>query len=254
MCIKTTDLAIGYGKKTVASGINIDLAPGSVMAVLGANGSGKTTLIRTLCGLIQPISGKVDVEGCDICMLERKRIGRLIAYVPQNHNCTFTFSVRDIAVMGRNPFLKGYCEPAKYDYDIVDEILSSLKIEHLAGRKFTHLSGGEKKLVLIARALVQQPKVLIMDEPTSDLDIKNTVTVLERITKLKKDNMSIIINTHSPKEAKVYADKILMIKNGGVYRSGEVEILNDTEALNGLYSLDTDMLEEELSRFVRSIA
>ena len=145
MCIKATNLAIGYGKKAVASGINIDLAPGIVMAVLGANGSGKTTLIRTLCGLIPPVSGKVDVEGRDILTLERKSVGRLIAYVPQNHNCTFTFSVRDIAIMGRNPFLKNYCEPSKGDYDIVDEVLSSLRIEHLAHRRFTKLSGGEKK-------------------------------------------------------------------------------------------------------------
>ncbi len=254
MCIKTLDLAIGYGKKIVASGINIDLASGNVMAVLGANGCGKTTLIRTLCGLIAPIRGKVDVQGCDIGQLGRKSIGRLIAYVPQNHNCTFTFSVRDIAVMGRNPFLRGYSEPSKTDYDIVDKILASLKIEHLSARKYTQLSGGEKKLVLIARALVQQPEVLIMDEPTSDLDIKNTVTVLKRIAKLKKDNMSIIINTHSPKEAKVYADKILMIKNGGVYREGKADILNDMKTLNGLYSLDISLLDKDLSCFVRSIA
>lgn len=254
MCLKIQNLSVGYGEKEIVSGISLEVGAGKVMAVLGANGCGKTTFIKTVCGILPPINGNVCILGHNISGISRRNIGRLAAYVPQNHNCTFSFSVREMAVMGRNPFLKGYKEPSEYDYKIVDDALNTLNITHLKNRKFTNLSGGEKKLVLIARALVQQPKLLIMDEPTSDLDLNNTINVLDRILKLKQNNISIVINTHSPKEAKVYADTALMIKQGKVYKYGSSKMLNDPDILDGLYSIDKEGMNLNLVRFIRETA
>jgi iron complex transport system ATP-binding protein len=183
------------------------------------------------------LSGKIEINEEDINKLDRKNIGKLISYVPQCHNCTFSYSVSEVAVMGRNPFFKAYQEPSKEDYLIVEEVLSVLRIEHLKNRKFRNLSGGEKKLVLIARALVQKPSIIIMDEPTAELDIKNTVMILERIKSLKQEDIALLVTTHSPREAKTYADQVLMIKEGDVFAYGNSELLDDKKMIDGLYGL-----------------
>lgn len=254
MSLILKDLAIGYNKTPIVDKINMNLESGKVLAVLGANGSGKTTLFRTIMGLINPLCGSVMVCGKDVFAADRKKLGKLMAYVPQSHSCTFSYSVLDVVIMGRNPFLKPYEEPGDRDYKIVKNTLKSLNIYHLAERRFKKLSGGERKLVLIARALVQQPQLIVMDEPTSDLDIKNTIVILEQISSLKDKRINIIITTHSPKEARVYADKILMLKNGKVHAFGDVDILDNTAMIKSLYNLESISTNHKISRYLNEIA
>lgn len=255
MSLKAINLEIGYEAKTTVKDINLQLESGEVLAVLGPNGCGKTTLFRTLIGMLKPLGGQVHVNGNAINSFNRKQLGKLIAYVPQCHNCTFSYSAFDVALMGRLPFLKSYQEPGEKDERIVNDIFYMLNISHLSARKFQTLSGGEKKLILIARALAQEPDYILMDEPTSELDINNTIMVLNQILTLKQKGLGVIVATHMPKEAKVYADKILFLKDNIVLTSGKASKLDDKDLIRDLYHLDQkDLSNEKIRQYLTDIA
>lgn len=255
MSLQTIHLEIGYETKTTVKDINLDLKLGEVLAVLGPNGCGKTTLFRTLIGMLKPLGGQVNINGTSIKSINRKQLGKLIAYVPQCHNCTFSYSAFDVALMGRYPFLKSYQEPGEKDERIVNDIFYMLNISHLSKRKFQTLSGGEKKLILIARALAQEPDYILMDEPTSELDINNTVMVLNQIIALKQKGLGVIVTTHIPKEAKVYADKIVFIKDNVVLTSGNASKLDDKDLIHDLYHLNPkDLDNDKIRQYLTDIA
>ncbi len=255
MSLQAINLEIGYETKMTVRDINLHLESGEVLAVLGPNGCGKTTLFRTLIGILKPLSGQVHVNGNAIDSFDRKQLGKLIAYVPQCHNCTFSYSAFDVALMGRHPFLKAYQEPREKDKRIVYDIFYMLNISHLSARKFQTLSGGEKKLILIARALAQEPDYILMDEPTSELDINNTIMVLNQILALKQQGLGVIVTTHIPKEAKVYADKILFLKDNVVLTSGNASKLDDKDLIHALYHLDQkDLVNDKIRQYLTDIA
>lgn len=228
--------------------VSVDLTGGEALAVLGANGTGKTTLFRSLLRFIPPLEGRVILDGRDTARLPRKQLAARIAYVPQCHHCTFPYTVADIVAMGLHPHISRFGEPTKKDYAQVGDTLALLGIGHLGKRYYRKLSGGEKQLVLIARALIQRPRLMVMDEPTASLDFSNTVTVLTQIQRLKGSDMALIITSHSPRQAQVYADRVLMLKDGGVYRQGGPELLLDGAVLHGLYGVNIDDIEDEKIR------
>ena len=248
MRLDIEDLSVGYGDKAVVRSITFSLASGEVLAVLGANGAGKTTLFRSLLHFIQPLEGRVLLDGRDTGELSRRQLAARIAYVPQCHHCTFPYTVSDIVTMGLNPHISRFGEPTWKECGVVAETLDLLGIGPLGHRYYRNLSGGEKQLVLIARALVQKPKLMVMDEPTASLDFANAVTVLSQILRLKGSDMALMITSHSPRQARVYADRVLMLKDGGVYRLGGPELLVDEGVLHGLYGIDMDGIEDEKIR------
>ena len=244
-CLTAKNLSVHLGNKRILTAVDFELRQGEILAVLGSNGAGKTTLFRTIMNFIQPSGGSVRIDGQDVFQITRKELSKRIAYVPQSNNCTFPYSVLDIVTMGRHCHTEGLREPKKKDVDLAFRTLEKLNIAHLAGRKVRSLSGGEKQLVLIARALAQQPKIMVMDEPTASLDFHNALMVLQEILRLKKENISVLVTTHSARQAKVFADRILMIKRGKVFRCGDVSILEDRETVHALYSIDMDAVDEE---------
>jgi iron complex transport system ATP-binding protein len=177
------DLAIGYPGKPVGRGISSDAGPGDVLCLLGPNGSGKTTLFRTVLGLIPKQGGEVLFDGTPIGRLARAGIARRAAYVPQAHVAPFAFTAEEIVLMGRTARLGTFAQPGAEDRRAARAALDRLGILDLAGADYTRLSGGQRQLVLIARALAQAAPVLVMDEPTASLDFGNQVLVIGEIAR-----------------------------------------------------------------------
>ena len=245
MSLIAKDLCVDYGSSRALDAVGFELKQGEVLAVLGSNGAGKTTLFRTLMNFIKPSGGSVFIDGQDVFSISRKALSRKIAYVPQSSNCVFPHSVLDIVTMGRHCRMDKRREPTREDYDKAFKMLNKLGLGEFAGRQFISLSGGEKQLALIARALVQQPKVIVMDEPTASLDFNNAVMVLKEIMRLKKENISVLVTTHSARQARTFADRVLMLKKGSLFRLGDVSVLDNRDLLHELYNIDMDSVDEE---------
>jgi ABC-type cobalamin/Fe3+-siderophores transport system ATPase subunit len=216
MRISAEQVTSGYRGKAVISGISLAVESGEVLCLLGANGSGKTTLFKTILGLLRPISGKVCVDGEDIAHWPRQRLAKTLGYVPQAHTPPFAYSVRDVVLMARSVHSGAFASPGKRDIVIADEALDRLSILRLAHQRYTELSGGERQLVLIARALAQQARILVLDEPTSNLDFGNQMRVLRHVKELAASGLGLLLTTHFPDFAFLCASRVALMKQGRI--------------------------------------
>jgi len=216
MKISVEQISAGYGNKTVIHDISLEVASGEVICLLGANGSGKTTLFKTILGLIRPLSGKVCVDGEDISHWPRQRLAKTLGYVPQAHTPPFAYSVRDVVLMARSVHSGPFASPGKHDIAIAEEALDRLSILRLAHQRYTELSGGERQLVLIARALAQQAQILVLDEPTSNLDFGNQMLVLRHVKELAQGGLGLLMTTHFPDFAFLCATRVALMKKGKI--------------------------------------
>jgi iron complex transport system ATP-binding protein len=248
--LATENLAIGYGSRIVASGIDLALAAGSVTCLLGPNGVGKTTLFRTLLGLIPPLAGTIRIGGDDLSHLSRAAVAREIAYVPQAYAGGFAYTLLDLAVMGRTAYLGTFGTPTKADFEIAMDALAALGIAALARRDVTRVSGGERQLALIARALAQQARIIVMDEPTSSLDLGNRLRVLDKIRGLADNGLAVLVSTHEPEQAFAIADRVALLGAGNRFTTGAVDIVLDSQQLTLLYGVDLSVEETPSGRRV----
>ena len=212
--LEACTLDIGHGQRRVGQGIAFAMVPGEVLCLLGPNGSGKTTLFRTLLGLLPPLAGEVRVLGEPVTAWSRSAFARHVGYVPQAHAGIFPFSVEDVVLMGRAARIARFATPSQHDRDCALHCLQTLGIAHLRQRIYTAISGGERQLVLIARALAQEPVLLVMDEPTASLDFGNQIRVLETIDQLRQQGMAVLLSTHQPEHALRIADRIALLGGG----------------------------------------
>ena len=208
------DLAFGFGTRAVGSGVTFSLARGETLAVLGGNGAGKTTLFRTLLGLLTPQAGAISLDGAALSEMPPRERARRLAYVPQQHVPAFGFSVLEAVLMGRASLVGTFARPGRVDYVAARDALATLRIDALARRRVTEISGGERQLVMIARALAQQAPLLVLDEPTASLDFGNRVRVLGEIDRLRGNGMTILFSTHEPDQALAHADRALLLADG----------------------------------------
>lgn len=235
--LEVKNLEFYYKKdKPVLRDVSFALDRGDILCLLGPNGTGKTTLLSCLLGLRRAKSGEILIDGAALSSLSAKQRSRLMAYVPQATALSFSYEVREVAMMGRVSHLRSGAAHSRKDWEIVDSALEKLEISHLASRRFPELSGGEKQMVLVARALVQQAEYLIMDEPTASLDYGNQIRVLRTIHMLAHEGYGILMTSHNPAHAFLACTKTLLMREGYVMRSGEPDATVTTESLTQLYA------------------
>jgi iron complex transport system ATP-binding protein len=236
-------LGYGYPGRSVGRDVSLELGAGEVLCVLGPNGGGKTTLLRTLLGLLPPQGGTIFLDGRPLAAWPRHELARVMAYVPQAHAGHFAFSVCDIVLMGRTAHLGLFAVPAQRDCEAAMHALDTLGITHLAEQPYTRISGGERQLVLIARALAQGATLLVLDEPTAGLDFGNQLRVLQQIDTLAASGIGVVFSTHDPDQAFQCADQALLLRPGGPLCSGAPDAVLNRDNLRELYGVAVDVVE-----------
>ena len=236
-------LAFGFPGRTVGRGVSFALEAGEVMCVLGPNGGGKTTLFRTVLGLLPKHDGVIRLHDREIETLSRHEIARRIGYVPQGHIGYFAFTVREFVLMGRTAHLGLFSVPGRNDGEIAERSLESLGIAHLADQPVTEISSGERQLALVARALAQEPKLLVLDEPTAGLDFGNQVRVLQRIAALAASGISILFSSHDPDHAFLCAHRALLIAEGRVLELGTPRAAIRADTLQRMYGVSVKIID-----------
>lgn len=237
MTISARGLSIGYGSRTVASGIDFNVAEGEVHCLLGANGSGKTTLFKTLIGLLSALDGEITVDGSNLRSLSARELARHIAYVPQQHAPPFPFQVRDVVMMGRQASMGLFSAPGRADRERVRQVLELIGISDLAEADYSRISGGQRQMVLIARALAQDTRLLVFDEPTASLDYGNQVKVLGEVARLARGGYGVVLSTHNPDHAFAIADRVTLLHDGRISASGAPADVMTAERLSALYGV-----------------
>jgi iron complex transport system ATP-binding protein len=243
-------LSIGYGERTVAAGIDLAVARGEVLCLLGPNGAGKTTLFKTLLGLLPPIAGEVTIGERPVGSLSRAELARSLAYVPQAQVMEFAYTVLDLVLMGRTAHLGPFSAPGRRDHERAHAALSDLGIADLAMAEANRISGGQRQLCLVARALAQDAPMLVMDEPTASLDLGNRLLVLERVRALKAQNYGVVFSTHDPDQARELATTVAVIADGRLAAYGPPEETVTGPILSSVYGVDVVVERTESGRHV----
>lgn len=246
MLLELKNVSCGYKSKTVVEGISMKMESGEVLSLLGPNGVGKTTLFKTILGFLKPHGGEITLDGENIRAWPKSKLAKAVGYVPQAHTPPFPFSVIDVVTMGRTAHLGMFSSPSKKDLAIAEESLDALDIRYLRNRIYTEISGGERQMVLIARALAQQPRMLIMDEPTSNLDFGNQVKVLEQIGRLAKNGLGIFMTTHFPDHAFLCSTKVALLQRGSRFFAGDADEVVTEENLRSAYGVDVRIISTQV--------
>ncbi len=244
MKLELRDLACGYeADRPVIKNITFDLESGDTCALLGPNGVGKTTLFKTILSLIRPLAGQVCIDGDDVSGWTPRKRSRYLAYVAQAHVPSFPYLVKDIAMMGRIGQMNASGQPGRKDFEIVEQALEDVGIRHLRDKVYTEISGGERQLLMIAKALAQEPKVLIMDEPTANLDYGNMILVMDCIRMLAEKGLCVIFTTHMPDQAFMCQAKTAMLFRNDPLVFGSCNRVITKENLYKAYQTDIEILE-----------
>lgn len=241
--LESRAITFGYGKRTVLHAVSLTVRQGEIVSVLGPNGCGKTTLLKILLGLLKPQSGSVYVNGRPATAMTPKVLARSIAYVPQIHRTPFAFKVIDVVAMGRVTHSGLFGRITKNDEECAHNALDQLNIAHLAQSSYTEISGGERQLTLIARALAQGARTLILDEPLNGLDFGNQIHVLNQITRLAKAGFTFVKTTHFPDHALWMASRVVLMRSGRVIADGEPAAVLHSRVVSDLYQADIALID-----------
>ncbi len=235
MKLEACHLSCGYGAGNVVADASFSLAGSEVLCLLGPNGVGKTTLFKAILGFLPARRGEVSIGRQSIAAMSRKKLARLVGYVPQVHEPPFPFEVLDVVVMGGVGRTNPFASPSRERYAQAEHLLETLGVAYLRDRIYTEISGGERQMILIARALMQEPRFLVMDEPTSNLDFGNQMRVLAQIENLAAQGVGIIMTSHFPDHAFLCATKVALMSKSRPFLVGEAEAIITEDALREAY-------------------
>jgi iron complex transport system ATP-binding protein len=237
------DLSYGYPGRLIGRHISFDVGAGEVLCVLGRNGEGKSTLFKTILGLLPLRAGALRVDGQPTAQWHPRRRALTFGYVPQNGGGTFPFTVAELVLMGRTAHRGPFAAPSPSDREIAGKAIAMLGIEHLAQREWLRVSGGERQLALVARALAQQPRILVLDEPTASLDFGNQLRVLDAIRSLAETHgLTVLLSTHHPEQAFACADRVAVLADGRLLRIGPPAEVVTAETLRACYAVEVAVL------------
>ena len=244
MSLAASALAYGYPAREIGRDIELALQAGEVMALLGPNGHGKTTLLKTMLGLLPSRGGGLSLDGQALETLGAGARARALGYVPQAHAGTFAFSVAEMVLMGRTAHGGLFAAPSAHDRTVARAMLERLGIAALAERPYTEISGGERQLALVARALAQEPRYIILDEPTASLDFGNQGKVMAQIRRLAAEGLGVLFTTHDPNQALRYADRVMLLRDGRALASGPAAALLTQDNLVALYGSAVEIVRD----------
>ena len=237
---------LGYARRPVLRDVSFTVSAGESCCLLGANGSGKTTLMRTILGVLPLISGDILLDGVAVRRFSDRERASAIAWVPQAHDGAFAFTALDMVMMGLTPKMAAFAVPGAREREIAHQQLAALEIVHLAHRRWNTLSGGERQLVLIARALAQRPRLLLLDEPASSLDFGHQIRLLDTLVTLKKTGMALLMSTHHPLHARAIADSVVRVESDGQVSQGAPERQLAADNLAALYRVSPTQIHRHL--------
>jgi iron complex transport system ATP-binding protein len=243
--IEIRGAGFSYGEQAVFGGVDLDVYPGEVLTILGPNGCGKSTLLRCIGGALTLKQGTVRFEHVDLSTLDARARARRIALLFQDHTPSFPFPALDVVSMGRTPYMSAFGVPSAQDIAIAEEALEQVGMGHLRKRQYTELSGGERQLVLLARTLAQQPAVILLDEPTAHLDLKNQVRSLQQIGALAKRGVTMVMTTHDPNQAFLFPGRAALMRAGGSLAVGPPSDVITDESLSAAYGIGVAVLSVE---------
>lgn len=224
MKLGVKDLEFAYDSVLVLKNVNLEVKEGEILSLVGPNASGKTTLLKCMNNILKPQSGSVLVDGDELANLEKREIAKKIGYVPQMEDEGFPTTVFDTILMGRRPHSSW--RPSSKDINVVSRIVKSLGLENLSMSDLNEVSGGQRQKVMIARALAQEPEVLLLDEPTSNLDLRHQLEIMDKVREQTDKGISVVIAIHDLNLASRYSDRLVMLKDGEIFAVGGPEILN----------------------------
>lgn len=241
MLLEVKDLTYSYRNIKVLDKVSFVVEDSELLCILGPNGAGKSTMFKCILQLLKNYKGEILLDNKKLKEYKIQELARKVAYIPQSHNPVFSYSVTEMVLMGTTSQNSPLSKPRKSQINIVEESLEKIGISYLKDRSFVNLSGGERQLVLIARALAQKAKILIMDEPTSDLDYGNQIRVLNIVKELTREGYTIIQSTHNPDQAFLYADKVLALYNHKVLSFGTPKYIINSGLIKKLYNVDVEL-------------
>lgn len=241
MSIVVKNLNFSYGNRKIIEDVSFTAEEGELLVMLGPNGVGKSTLFQCILGLLPGYTGTITVNGDNARNIGIRELARRMAYIPQIHSPVFNYTVFDIVLMGTASQISEIGIPGKEHIRLAEEAIERLEIGHLRDRAYTQISGGERQLVMIARALAQKAKILVMDEPTSNLDYGNQIRILSHIKSLVKQGYTIIQSSHNPDQAFLFSDKVLALLEGRVLAYGSPKDVISGDVIKQLYSIDVEV-------------
>ena len=235
--LQLRDVAFAYRDRSVLDGVSLDVSRSEIVALIGGNGAGKSTLLRLALGLLSPIRGEILLEGRAVSGLTRREIARRLAYVPQAHVAPFPYEARDVAMLGRLAENGLFRAPGAADQACVTAAFERLGVVHLERRRYSELSGGERQMVLLARALAQGAPILVLDEPAASLDFGRQIGLLQQLRQLAADGYGVLMTTHHPDHALAVATRVVLLKDGVVLRRGPAAETLTPDSIFDLYGV-----------------
>lgn len=241
-------VSFSYSDTPVLHHIDLVVEKGEMVALLGPNGSGKTTLIKLMSGVLKPSEGEINLDGSGLSRMKRREVAQRVAVVPQQFNMPFAFTLREVVLLGRTPFLRAFSDEGKRDHQVVKQAIALIGIDELKERFFNELSGGERQKAILAMALAQEPKLLLLDEPTAHLDINHQVEILDLVKSLNREQgITVIGAMHDLNMAALYFDRLVLLKQGRIFADGTPEKVLTEETIKEVFSASVQVTQHPVT-------